>query len=94
MKKLGDVKVLIAVNGGPTKTEADSTHIYLASRYNGYFITLDKRLLKKAKEVEILCGAKIATPSELLAYVNSSVEKLTNQKNAGYPGAGAGVPIE
>jgi len=44
----------------------DADHVFEASKYCGYFITTDKRILNKKDELERICSAIIVKPSEFL----------------------------
>lgn len=59
------LKVLTG-NGRPEKMEKDAEHVFEASKYCGYFITTDERILKKKGDLHALCAAIIVKPSEFL----------------------------
>jgi hypothetical protein len=59
---------LVRGNAKPGQHDRDAYHIVEAAKYGGYFITRDRRLLKKRSEIAGLLGAGfvIVTPSEFL----------------------------
>jgi hypothetical protein len=58
---------ILAGNGNPAKMVDDADHLFEASKYGGgYFITTDKRILKKREELKKVCSAIIVKPSEFL----------------------------
>ena len=59
------LKVLTG-NGKPEKMEKDAEHAFEASKYCGYFITTDERILKKKDDLHAFCAAIIVKPSEFL----------------------------
>jgi len=59
------LKVLTG-NGKPEKMAKDAEHVFEASKYCGYFITTDERILKKKDDLQAFCAAIIVKPSEFL----------------------------
>jgi len=59
------LKVLTG-NGKPKKMAKDAEHVFEASKYCGYFITTDERILKKKDDLQAFCAAIIVKPSEFL----------------------------
>lgn len=59
------LKVLTG-NGKPEKMEKDAEHVFEASKYCGYFITTDERILQKKGDLHAFCEARIVKPSEFL----------------------------
>lgn len=57
---------ILTGNGKPEKYAADADHVFEASKYIGYFITTDQRILDKREELRKVCAATIFTPSEWL----------------------------
>jgi hypothetical protein len=57
---------ILTGNGKPEKMAKDAEHVFEASKYGRYFITTDKRILNKKKELEDLCSVIILKPSEFL----------------------------
>jgi hypothetical protein len=57
---------VLAGNGKVEKIIEDANHVFEASKYVGYFITADKRILKKRDELRKICSAIIVKPSEFL----------------------------
>jgi hypothetical protein len=66
-KKRAEIHRVLTGNGKPEKYEADARHVFEASKYVGYFITADRRILEKRGELRAVCAATIVTPTELLA---------------------------
>ena len=59
---------LIRGNARPGAHDRDAYHLVEAAKYGGYFITLDKRLLRKRSDIMQLLGGSFAivTPTEFL----------------------------
>ena len=57
---------ILAGNGKPEKFADDAEHVFEASKYCGYFITTDTRILNKKDELRKICSAIIVKPSEFL----------------------------
>lgn len=57
---------VLAGNGGRDKMRQDATHVFEASKYGGYFITTDERILKRRDDLRGVCGAIIVRPSEFI----------------------------
>jgi hypothetical protein len=57
---------ILTGNGKPEKMANDAEHVFEVSKYCGYFITTDKRILNKKDELEKICSAIIVKPSEFL----------------------------
>lgn len=57
---------ILTGNGKSEKMKKDADHIFEASKYCGYFITTDKRILKKKDDLHAHCAAIIVKPSEFL----------------------------
>jgi len=57
---------VLAGNGKVEKKIEDANHVFEASKYVGYFITTDKRILKKRDELSKLCSATLVKPSEFI----------------------------
>ena len=58
---------VLAGNGGRDKMRQDAAHVFEASKYGGYFITTDERILKRRDELKGICDAIIVRPSEFVA---------------------------
>ena len=58
---------LLTGNADPKTHEEDARHIFEASRSGSYFITTDRRILSKRRELRSLCDVFILKPSELMA---------------------------
>jgi len=61
-----EILKILTGNGKPEKNGKDAEHVFEASKYGRYFITTDKRILNKKKELEDLCSVIILKPSEFL----------------------------
>lgn len=57
--------------GSHERMMQDSTHVFEAHKYGGYFVTTDERILKKKKELLTICDATIVKPSELLKLIRN-----------------------
>jgi hypothetical protein len=64
-------RILDVLAGGGSQDEMrqDATHVFEASKYSGFFVTTDERILKKKNELEEICAATIVKPSEFLSLV-------------------------
>lgn len=60
------IHTILTGNGRPEKYAADAAHVFEAGKYVGYFITTDKRILTKRKQLLELSAATIFMPSEWL----------------------------
>jgi hypothetical protein len=60
---------VLAGNGSRDQMRQDATHVFEASKYTGYFVTTDERILKKKNELKNICAARILKPSEFLSLV-------------------------
>ncbi|SRR5258708_18189181 len=60
----GAIHAILTGNGRPEKYAADSTHIFEAGKYGGYFVTTDARILSKKVELERASRAVILKPTE------------------------------
>ncbi len=65
-KEFAEILRILAGNGNPEKVADDANHVFEASKYCGYFITTDKRILSKKNELDKACSATIVKPSEFL----------------------------
>ena len=63
----------LAGNGNRESFIQDARHIFESQKYGGYFITTDKRLIKKRDEIRKFCAANILLPSEFLALVQANI---------------------
>ena len=66
------VRHLVRGNAKSGKHDRDAYHMVEAAKHGGYFITRDKRLLKKRSDIAHLLGAgfAIVTPAEFLEAFN------------------------
>ena len=61
------VRAIIQGNAKAGKHDADAFHLVESSKYGaGYFLTNDKRLLKKRADIATLLQMEIVTPTEFL----------------------------
>ncbi len=62
------VRDLVRGNARPGKHDRDAYHMVEAAKYGGYFVTRDRRLIKKRSEVAQVLGQgfAIVTPTEFL----------------------------
>jgi hypothetical protein len=57
---------ILTGNGKPEKMKKDAEHVFEASKYGGYFITTDARIIKKKQEIESICSVIVVKPTEFL----------------------------
>ena len=60
------ILVILAGKGKPENMVKDAEHVFEASKYCGYFITTDKRILKKKSELNGIVSCFIVKPSEFI----------------------------
>lgn len=65
---------ILTGNGKPNNMIKDAEHIFEASKYCGYFITVDDRILKRKEALAAICSATIVKPSEFLKIYDSYPE--------------------
>lgn len=57
----GQIRAILMGNAKPGKHDADANHLFEASKYGGgYFITHDRRMLKKRDDLRSLIGPALA----------------------------------
>ena len=61
------IHAILTGNGKPEKYEEDAAHVFEAGKYMGYFITTDKRILRKSQELKGVTPAVILKPTEWLS---------------------------
>ena len=64
-RRLEALEDLIQGNAMPGKHSDDAMHLFQASKYGGYFVTTDTRLLKMSAEIFRLCSVVVLLPSEV-----------------------------
>jgi hypothetical protein len=64
--KLAEITEILVGNSTDGKHHADARHVFEAHKYFTYFITLDERVLKRAKLIEEISNANICSPSTFL----------------------------
>ena len=63
-----EVRELIRGNAAPGQHDQDSFHLFEAEKYGGgYFVTRDRRLLRKRAEIERLLGLIVLAPTEFMS---------------------------
>ena len=63
---------LLTGNGNPEQMKQDAEHVFEASKYGSYFITTDKRILKKREKIyELGVQCLILRPSEFLQIIEN-----------------------
>lgn len=60
------VEAIMIGNGKRDKYEADANHVFEVGRRGGYFITADKRILRKRNDLKNACSAIVCCPTEWL----------------------------
>ena len=74
--KIRAIELIIAGNGEVDQIKEDANHIFEAQKYASYFVTTDKRLLRKRNDIKKLCSLNIVSPSVIL-------EELKKYQNSG-----------
>jgi predicted nucleic acid-binding protein len=74
-EQLADIEAIIVGNGSLEKMTSDCRHIFEAQKYGRYFVTTDKRLLKKAGQICSKYNLYIVKPSEFLETIENVVVK-------------------
>jgi predicted nucleic acid-binding protein len=57
----------------------DLLHVAEAAKYGGYFITLDKRLLKRESAIFDVMGIEVVTPKRFIEQVDKAQEMMANR---------------
>jgi hypothetical protein len=73
---------LLAEASGDAETKniaADLLHVFEAAKYGGYFITRDKRLLKRRSVIGGLLQLDVVTPGEFLSAVEKAKTRRADQ---------------
>jgi len=66
---------ILAGNGKPENMVQDADHVFEAQKYGGgYFLTVDKGILRKAPDIHALCGVNVMTPSSFLAELGETLD--------------------
>jgi hypothetical protein len=65
------IEEAIAGEGKVANIDQDARHIFEAQKYGSYFITTDKRLLRKGPLIRSICRVYILKPTEFLNLVRS-----------------------
>ena len=63
---LGEIEAILAGNGKRDTIKQDAEHILVCQKYGSYFITADRRILKRRDALYRLCSIVILKPSEFL----------------------------
>ncbi|MBN8811846.1 MULTISPECIES: hypothetical protein [unclassified Sphingomonas] len=67
------VRALMRGNALSNQHDSDAFHVVEASKYGGYFVTLDKRILRKSAELRaLLPGLWVVSPQELVGIYNAA----------------------
>ena len=69
-KRRDGIVVLLRGNSTSDKHLDDAHHIFEASKYGGYFLTTDRRILKLSGQIHDLCTVQVMKPSEAVARLN------------------------
>lgn len=65
-KRLGEITAILQGNATPGRHDADAKHVFVATKYGTYFVTVDGRILKRRDALQRVSGAIILTPSQWL----------------------------
>lgn len=60
------VREILQGDAKPGKHDSDAFHVVEASKYGGYFITNDQRILRKASAIRHVVSIEIVTPTKFL----------------------------
>jgi len=75
-QRLDILRKLLRGNAQSDKHDADAFHIFEAAKYGArYFITYDKRILRKSDELYKLLNVRSVVPKEFLAIYNNFVNR-------------------
>ena len=67
------LRIIMKGNALSDQHDADAFHVVEAAKYGGYFVTLDRRILKKKSEISsVLPGLWIVKPQELVDIFRST----------------------
>lgn len=66
-----EIRSLMQGNSLSDKYQQDADHLFELSKYGGYFVTTDKRILSKAETMWKHHGVTILKPSDMLARIQS-----------------------
>ena len=84
IKKKQEILRILTGNGNPEKMRNDAEHIFEAHKYGGrYFVTVDKRILKKRNELAKIGVSCVMRPSELLALAEEFLEETGPRPSPG-----------
>jgi len=72
VEQRSQIHAILTGDGSPENYAADAEHVFEAGKYGGCFITADRRILTKRRELSSICMARIVKPSEWLALYNES----------------------
>ena len=63
------IAALLRGNATSDKHLDDARHIFEATKHGGYFVTTDKRILKRKAPIYDMCTLQVMTPSEAIARI-------------------------
>ena len=75
IKHLHDIENILAGDGKIENIKEDALHIFECQKHGDYFITTDKRILKKRDALRKLYSLMICKPSEFLDLINYYLPK-------------------
>ena len=82
-EKLKKIEEILAGNGKVENIHEDARHIFEADKYCAYFITTDKKILKRKNVLPI--SIKILYPSEFLNIANNHIQIIAQEKTVNMP---------
>jgi len=78
LAQLQDIESIIVGNGSLEKMKDDCRHVFEAQKYGRYFVTTDKRILKKAAQIRSKYNLYIVKPTEFLETLEHYIEQKNN----------------
>jgi len=76
-RRKSEILRILTGRGKPEKMTKDADHVFEADKYGSYFVTTDKRILKKKKELQDIVSVNILKPSELLEIIASYEKRIS-----------------
>ncbi|WP_041598456.1 hypothetical protein [Hahella chejuensis] len=69
-EKIKYLNKIMKGNSNGYKHDSDALHVFQAGKFLGYFITVDKRILKLRSDLNRISGATVVKPSEWMRIYN------------------------
>jgi hypothetical protein len=71
LERRSEIRSLMQGNSTSDKYEQDADHLFELTKYGGYFVTTDKRILSKSETMWGKHGVTILKPSDMLVRVQN-----------------------